>query len=71
MIPILIVLVCIGLIYKAIEITQIAYCSTADTKTRTSGIVLGVLLILGAVAVSFVAITMTAGAANSIGNIRP
>lgn len=60
----IVILICLHLIYKGIEITQIAYVSTAGHKQRIGGIVLGVLCIAGAVVVGFFSFNIIASMPN-------
>lgn len=67
---IMIYLFCIYLVYKGIEIFQIAFVSRAIKPVKVSGIVLGVICIVGAVVASDVAIFLTEGMVSQIGNMN-
>jgi NADH:ubiquinone oxidoreductase subunit K len=50
MIPVIIILICIHLVYKAIEIFQIAFTSSSENKKK--GMIIGSILIFIALVVS-------------------
>jgi len=66
LIQILIYLACIHLVYKAVEIFQLAYVS--DTKTRYNGIVFGILAIIISLLVSVGALGTMENIAAGVGN---
>ncbi len=68
---IMIYLFCIYLIYKGVEIFQIALMSNVEQKSRPVGILLGVLSIIAAIGIGFIAVVMTDDMAAKIGNNMP
>lgn len=68
LIQIIIYLLCIYLIYKGVEIFQIAFTSGETNRARKLGVVIGVLSIVAAVFIAFGAIFMTQEMVNKIGN---
>ena len=56
---VIIYLLCVYLVYKGIEIFQTAFVSTAQTKTKATGIVIGIASRVGAVVVGIVAVIIT------------
>lgn len=63
---IMIYLLCVYLVYKGFEIFQIAFVAD-DSKSRTGGIVIGVLAIVAAVVIGLGAVVMTEAMVASIG----
>lgn len=61
---VMIYLMCVYLGYKGIEIFQIAYMSNSENKSK--GIIIGIILILGAILVSAVAVYITEDIASRI-----
>jgi TRAP-type C4-dicarboxylate transport system permease small subunit len=69
LLQIMIYLFCVYLVYKGFEIFQIAFISNPENiKARSTGIVIGILAILGAILVSFIVIGLTDEMATKIGN---
>ena len=68
---IMIYLFCIYLVYKGIEIFQIAFVSDDKNRARKFGVVLGILSIILAVFIGFGAVLMTEEMVNKIGNSMP
>ena len=65
---IMIYLLCVYLVYKGVEIFQIGFTSNMHQRSRMPAIVLGVLMIIGAIGISGVAIFMTEELVARIGN---
>lgn len=55
---VMIYLFCIYLVYKGVEIFQIAYCSNSGNH-RKIGMILGLLMTVGAVVAGVAAVSMT------------
>jgi hypothetical protein len=65
---IMIYLFCAYLIYKGVEIFQIAFVSHEEQPARKIGIVIGVLATIGAVGIAGIALMLTEGMVASISN---
>jgi uncharacterized membrane protein HdeD (DUF308 family) len=63
---IMIYLLCIYLVYKGVEIFQIALVSE-NQKPRGAGLVIGILAIIAAVLIAFAAVYMTDSMAEQVG----
>ncbi len=64
LVQILIYLCCVAICYKAVEIFQLAWVS--DTKHRRIGLVIGVVMLIGAGVVSAVTVGVTEYLARTI-----
>lgn len=69
---IMIYLLCIYLVYKGVEIFQLAFVSSnPDKKIKTAGIVIGILATAAAVFIGINAVFVTEGIVAQIGNNMP
>lgn len=64
---IMIYLFCVYLVYKGVEIFQIAFVSSPEGRSRPTGIVIGAVLTAAAIVVAVVAIGMEESIAAQIG----
>lgn len=65
---IMIYLLCVYLVYKGVEIFQIAFVSDSENASRKLGLVLGIVTIGGAIIVGIGAVIMTELTAIQISN---
>lgn len=65
---IMIYLLCIYLVYKGIEIFQIAFCANPDTRSRPVALGIGILAVIASVGIALIFFFMTEGMAKSIGD---
>lgn len=56
---IMIYLLCVYLVYKGIEIFQIAFVSDSENVSRKLGLVLGIIMVGGAIVVGIGAVVMS------------
>ena len=64
---IMIYLLCIYLVYKGVEIFQIAFMSSVANKgTKTTGVILGIVMIIGSIVVGVGAVYVADKQAQSI-----
>ena len=68
---IMIYLLSIYLVYKGIEIFQIAFVASEYSKNRKIGVVIGILATIAAVFIGLIAVYMTDSMAEKIGNNMP
>lgn len=68
LLQIMIYLLCVYLVYKGVEIFQIAFVSDSENVSRKLGVVIGIIMIIGAVVVGVGAVFMTESLVADIGN---
>lgn len=66
---IMIYLLCIYLVYKGVEIFQIAFVSDSQKVSRIFGLILGILMMIGAVVVGIGTVIATESMVLSLGQI--
>ncbi len=68
MLQIMIWLLCVYLVFKGIEIFQIAWMSARETRARAAGIILGIVMIFVACAAGLVFVFLEERIASQIGD---
>lgn len=66
MIQIVIFILCVYLVFKGVEIFQIAFVSSRDNPSRSSGIAIGVTMIILAICAALIFISMEENMAERI-----